>query len=212
MKRILKILIRALKIGFFGEKEIPSIPLGRENMQNCKLLLNRSELLTRLKKRGKIAEIGVAQGEFSEQILRITEPDSLHLIDVWNSRRDGPGPFEKVTARFREQIDNGRVQIHRKWSIDAAEDFEDNYFDWIYIDTRHSYDTTSQELVKYSSKVKHDGVIAGHDYTMGDWNRLTRYGVIEAVHEFCVKHRWKLVYLTIDTRENQSFAIKRIRK
>lgn len=211
-RRILKILIRALRIAFFGEKKMPSVPLGREHMQNCELLLNRSEMLSKLKKRGKVAEIGVARGDFSELILKITEPDSLHLIDVWNSRRYDTSLFKEVTAKFKGEIGKGHIQIHKKLSTDAAEDFEDNYFDWIYIDTTHSYDTTREELVRYASKVKRDGIIAGHDYTMGIWNSLNRYGVVEAVHEFCVKYGWELAYLTVEPAENQSFAIKRIQK
>ncbi len=69
---------------------------------------------------------------------------------------------------------------------------------------------TREELVKYAPKVKHNGIIAGHDYTMGNWDSLNKYGVIEAVHEFCVKYGWELVYLTVEPTENQSFAIKRI--
>ena len=76
----------------------------------------------------------------------------------------------------------------------------------------HSYDTTREELARYASKVKRDGIIAGHDYTTGNWNLLNRYGVIEAVHEFCVKYGWKLAYLTVESTENQSFSIKRIQK
>ena len=210
LRRIFKILIRALRIGFFGEKKMPSVPLGREHMQNCELLLNRSEMLSKLKKGGKVAEIGVAQGDFSELIIKITEPGSLHLIDVWNSRTYNESLFKEVTARFRELIDEGRILIHRKLSIDASEDFEDDYFDWIYIDTTHSYDTTREELARYAPKVKYDGIIAGHDYTTGNWDSLIRYGVIEAVHEFCVKYGWELVYLTVEPTENQSFAIRRI--
>lgn len=212
LRRIFKILIRALRIGFFGDKKMPSVPLGRENMQNCELLLNRSEMLSKLKKGGKVAEIGVAQGDFSELIIKITEPGSLHLIDVWNSRTYNESLFKEVTARFRELIDEGRILIHRKLSIDASGDFEDDYFDWIYIDTTHSYDTTREELARYAPKVKYDGIIAGHDYTMGNWNSLNRCGVIEAVHEFCVKHGWELVYLTVEPSENQNFAIRRIKK
>lgn len=211
-RRILKILIRALRIAFFGEEQMPSIPLGREHMQNCELLLNRSEMLSKLKKGGKVAEIGVAQGDFSEQILKITKPDSLHLIDTWNSRRYGAGLFKKVTARFKGQLDKRRIRIHRKFSTDAVGDFEDNYFDWVYIDTTHSYDMTREELARYAPKIKHNGIIAGHDYTMGSWRSLYRYGVIEAVHEFCVKYGWELVYLTVEPIENQSFAIRRIQK
>ena len=211
-KRIFKTLIRGLRICFFGEKQIPKVPLARKHMKNCELLLDRLEMLSKLKKGGKVAEIGVARGEFSELILKITEPDLLHLVDVWNSKTYHAGLFRKVADKFKNLIDEGRIQILRKLSTDAAEDFDDNYFDWIYIDTDHSYATTREELVKYAPKVKHDGIIAGHDYTMGFWSSLNRYGVIEAVHEFCVKYEWELVYLTVEPTENQSFAIRRIKR
>ena len=197
-------------MSFFGRNEVPKVLLSKKHMQNCELLLDRLEMLSKLKKRGEIAEIGVAQGDFSELILKITEPKSLHLIDIWSSKTYNAGLFKKVATKFKELIDGGRVQIHRKLSTDAAGDFQDNYFDWIYIDTTHSYDMTREELVKYAPKVKHNGIIAGHDYTMGNWDSLNKYGVIEAVHEFCVKYGWELVYLTVEPTENQSFAIKRI--
>ena len=211
-KKIFKTLIRSLRICFFGEKQIPKVPLARKHMRNCELLLDRSEMLSKLKKGGEVAEIGVAQGEFSELILKITEPDLLHLVDVWNSKTYHAGLFKKVADKFKNLIDEGRIQILRKLSTDAAENFDDNYFDWIYIDTDHSYATTREEFVKYAPKVKHDGIIAGHDYTMGIWSSLNRYGVIEAVHEFCVKYEWELVYLTVEPTENQSFAIRRIQR
>ena len=211
-KKIFKTLIRGLRICFFGEKQMPKVPLARKHMKNCELLLDRLEMLSKLKKGGKVAEIGVAQGGFSELILKITEPDLLHLVDVWNSKTYHAGLFKKVADKFKNLIDEGRIQILRKLSTDAAEDFDDNYFDWIYIDTDHSYATTREELVKYAPKVKHDGIIAGHDYTMGIWISLNRYGVIEAVHEFCVKYGWELVYLTVEPKENQSFAIRRIKR
>ncbi|MEX0773138.1 MAG: class I SAM-dependent methyltransferase, partial [Balneolales bacterium] len=84
-----------------------------------------------------------------------------------------------------------------------------NYFDWIYIDTDHSYETTRDELRLYASKVKQGGIIAGHDYVKGNWITTYRYGVIEAVHEFCVNNDWELIYLTAEPIENQSFAIRR---
>ena len=211
-KKIFKILIRSLKINFFGGKQMPRVPLAKKHMENCELLLDRLEMLSKLKKRGKIAEIGVDQGEFSELILKVTEPDLLHLVDIWDSKRYHEELFKKVTGKFKNLIDLESIQIHRKLSTDAADDFEDDYFDWIYIDTTHSYDTTREELVKYAPKIKHDGIIAGHDYTMGSWHSLNRYGVIEAVHEFCVKYEWELVYLTVEPTENQSFAIRRIQR
>lgn len=82
--------------------------------------------------------------------------------------------------------------------------------DWIYIDTDHSYETTRDELRLYASKVKDGGIIAGHDYVKGNWITTYRYGVIEAVHEFCVGNDWELIYLTAEPLESQSFAIRKV--
>lgn len=98
----------------------------------------------------------------------------------------------------------------KKLSTDAAYDFPDNYFDWIYIDTDHTYETTRDELRLYAPKMKKGGIIAGHDYVHGNWISTFRYGVVEAVHEFCVQFGWEIIYLTIEPTENQSFAIRKI--
>ena len=102
------------------------------------------------------------------------------------------------------------LKINIGLSTEVVKDFNDNYFDLVYIDTSHSYKTTIEELELYSEKVKIDGVIAGHDYILGNWNGMIRYGVIEAVHEFCVKHNWEIMYLTTELNDNPSFAIRRI--
>ena len=80
----------------------------------------------------------------------------------------------------------------------------------MYVDTSHSYKTTFEELERYSKKVKKGGYIAGHDYVIGNWDGLVRYGVIEAVYEFCVKHNWEIAFLTSELNDSPSFAIRRI--
>lgn len=159
-----------------------------------------------------VAELGVNQGDFSQEILNISRPAVLHLVDIWGSERFHEGLFNEVQDKFKTEIERQAVRIHRKLSTEAASDFEDEYFDMIYIDTDHSYNTTRDELTAYSTKVKSDGIIAGHDYSMGNWIKAYRYGVIEAVHEFCIKYNWEILYLTADTLESQSFAIRRIVK
>jgi hypothetical protein len=54
------------------------------------------------------------------------------------------------------------------------------------------------------------GSLSGHDYVMGNWLKVLRYGVIEAVREFCVERDWDLVVLTSESIENQSFSLRRI--
>lgn len=43
----------------------------------------------------------------------------------------------------------------------------------------------------------------------GNWDSQCRYGVIEAVHEFCVSENYQIQYLTMDISESLSFAIKK---
>ena len=49
----------------------------------------------------------------------------------------------------------------------------------------------------------------GHDYIMGNWIDDIKYGVQEAVHQFCVEENWEIVYLTARIGENTSFGIKK---
>lgn len=194
------------------EESINKVQLSEKHICNCKVLLSREDLIHQFPKNGCVAEIGIDTGEFSELIFQISNPKILHLIDPWDSVRYGAEKYEFVKQKFESQIHMEKVKIHRKSSIDAAQDFPDNYFDWIYIDTDHSYNTTKEELKAYASKIKMNGFISGHDYTMGNWIKGYRYGVIEAVHEFCVEYDWEIAHLTANQIENQSFAITRIHK
>ena len=194
--------------------EVNSIPkhlLKKEHTLNGSILANRDHLLEVLPKQGVIAEIGVDSGNFTEKIIEINKPNKLHLIDTWSTKRYGQNKFELVKNKFSKQINSGIINITRATSVGAASSFNDNYFDWIYIDTDHSYSTTKKELLAYEKKIKVDGFILGHDYVMGNWMKSGKYGVIEAVAEFCVNRNWKLVYWTADFTENNSFAIQRIK-
>lgn len=189
---------------------IPKVKLGFENMKNCQLLLDRSHLLKLLPKGGVVAEVGVNKGEFSKEILDVCKPKKFHLIDAWHTERYHESLSLFVEEKFATEITTNQIEINRGLSTDVVEQFPDQYFDWVYLDTSHDYTTTKLELEKYSKKMKEGGIIAGHDYTMGNWLKTYKYGVIEAVHEFCVNKQWELVFLTTDYIENQSFAIRKL--
>ena len=191
-------------------KKIPKFKIESKHVNGCELLATRIELLKRLPKQGIVAELGVDEGDFSNLIVEYCTPQKLHLVDTWSSLRYNADKFSNVTSKFKKEIENGAVEIHRKLSTEASIEFKDNYFDWIYIDTDHRYRTTLDELYVFSKKVKKGGFIAGHDYVMGNWTKFIKYGVVEAVAEFCVKENWGIKYLTADYTENQSFALQKI--
>lgn len=184
--------------------------ITQKHIQHTIILENRYELLNRLMKHGVVAEIGVDRGDFSKEILKFAKPSSLHLVDSWASERYGATKMKAVKERFASEIVEGLVKVHQSKSVQAAAIFKEQYFDWVYIDTDHSYETTKAELESYASKVKSDGIIAGHDFIIGNWAGMVRYGVIEAVYEFCTKYDWEIIYITADIEEYPSFAIRRI--
>lgn len=181
-------------------------------IENCKLLPNREELLKFLPTGGVVAELGVDRGLFSEAILKINKPSKLHLVDVWSSKRYHDGLREQVEQKFAKQIKSHKVQMDLGLSTEMAAKYKDAYFDWIYIDTDHGYNVTIAELNAYKDKIKQGGYICGHDYIIGNWDGRVKYGVIDAVYEFCQKEGWQLIYLTCEHGGGQhpSFCIQKI--
>lgn len=192
------------------DKTLPQISLSETHIQNLKVLPHRISLLQHIPQGGIGAEVGVDRGDFSLNILKYVRPQKLHLVDAWHSERYHTGLRQVVEERLAEALATGQVEIHQGLSVERAQDFEEASLDWIYLDAGHSYQAVHQDLYAYVSKIKPGGLIMGHDYVLGNWNGLVRYGVIDAVHEFCVKENWEMVYLTIDALEQPSFALKKL--
>lgn len=192
------------------EKLLPKKELEPVHIANCVVLTNRTALLEKLPAAGNVAELGVDKGDFSRKILDINKPSKLHLVDAWDTARYGEDKAQSVQKKFENERISGKVQLHRGYSTKRAADFPDAYFDWIYIDTNHSYQTTYEELRAYAPKMKPGGLMAGHDFINGNWFTGLRYGVREAVYEFCVEEGWEFVYLTMEIGDNPSFAIRKM--
>jgi len=171
---------------------------------------SRDFLLQILPKFSTGLEIGVNDGDFSERILEIVRPKKLHLIDPWefsndpkysaspygSQHVDGPSmmveKYNNVKKRFSDLIDKNRVVIHKGFSENLYNTFDDGYFDWIYIDGNHCYEFVKNDLTLYFPKVKSGGLISGDDYYPDD---LSGDGVKRAVDEFVSNRSTKLVQI-----------------
>lgn len=191
-------------------QKIPAVQLDSCNLKNCKLLPIRINMLDLLPRNAVVAEIGVAQGDFSEEILRISTPKKLYLIDTYGSNRYGESMRLMVESKYKKLIDESIVQMKIGFSTDILKQFENQTFDWVYLDTDHTYQTTRYELELLQSKIKDGGIIAGHDYSMFNNCGDMRYGVIEAVNEFVVVNNWEFIYITNEKNHDRSFAIRKI--
>jgi len=176
--------------------------LEPHHVENCKAILDRIALLDQMPKDAVVAEIGVDRGRFAERIYEVTRPGKLHLIDQFHHDYQ----LESVNKILGKQEN---VQIHQSNSVQASNQFDNEYFDWIYIDTDHTYETTKAELNAFADKIKPGGFISGHDYFQVGISNGFSYGVMSAVHEFIVINNWKLYAVTLEPLENQSFVIQK---
>ncbi|MBT3237351.1 MAG: class I SAM-dependent methyltransferase [Rhodospirillaceae bacterium] len=185
--------------------------------------VTREDLLKLLEKNGRVAEVGTFRGAFAENILELVVPDELHLIDPWVHQHqpeyapDGSNVsdeqhldnFEHVSATFADAINDGQVTLHRKKSTDAVDDFEDGYFDWVYIDGDHTHDAVASDLALFAPKVAPGGMILGHDYNNSErYGVELNFGVVEAVNEFVLENDWEFICLNTDNAATYALARK----
>jgi hypothetical protein len=183
---------------------------------------HRNELindLDNLVPNGKGVEIGVFKGEFSKYILN-NWGGKLYMVDVWrplggeyedaSNHRDHIDAYQETMESIKGLEDRG-IMV-RATSEVAADMFQDESLDFIFIDANHAYDFVVEDINLWFPKLKKGGVFSGHDYINMDWyndpnfapNRKDKYiytsmldgtpkydgvfGVNPAVDEFCNKH------------------------
>jgi len=172
--------------------------------------IKRDQFLRIFPQGKKIAEIGVAEGDFAKEIIEKASPSVLHLVDPWvyiddeKYQKDSNNVpddvqqerYEKVQERFRDEIKRNSVQLHRKRSREALDDFRDGELDWVYIDGNHTYERVLYDLKNWSSKIREDGFVLGHDFTNGPSAQNMNFGVVEAVEEFLANSEFTFFGLT----------------
>ena len=190
---------------------LPHTELTADLIRHLRVAIDRAALMDWMPKHALAAEIGVAAGDFSAEILAHTAPQTLHLIDSWAHDERYPGyprhGRRPLCSRGRRRPGGHRPGLFARPCLAG---FPDGYFDWVYLDTGHDFTTTYQELELCRAKVKPGGIIAGHDYVTGHWLGWYRYGVIEAVNTFCVKYNWEMIYLTHEAHRHLSYALRHL--
>lgn len=196
--------------------------LSERHLANLRGFVTRRDMIRSFPRNATAAEIGVAAGDFAEQILAETAPQRLYLIDLWRdgSRASGvaikdsaetsekhPHDIDRVNTRFGEEIAAGRILLLRGVSWEKIAEIDEASLDWAYLDAAHNYDSVRKDLEALRPKLKPHGIIAGHDYVR--WGRHGfRCGVIEAVHSFCIEHGFEMIGVTFDPKYPPSYAIR----
>lgn len=178
-----------------------------------KIHSTRQQMLSILPKNAVIAELGVAAGKLTYNLITpLCNPVEYHLIDIWkhdtNELKD-----VKRKKQYKETKSRAKIihKIHRDDSVKVMSTFPDNYFDWVYVDGEHSYEGCLRDLEICRLKVKDDGYIAGHDFEIFKSEDKRRWGVVKAVTDFCKKHNYELTHLTNNDKLAPSYILEKLK-
>jgi hypothetical protein len=179
-------------------------------MERTKTILaslnNRLDLLALIHPESNVCEVGVRMGEYLK-MMQARSPRHLVGVDVWDGAQtvgqNDIGVSQDELRAYRVSVQNwaqhyGNVSIEHALSLNAAAGYEDEYFDWVYLDADHTYEAVKADIAAWWPKVASGGVLSGHDYIDVATPNGAEFGVIRAVDEF-VRLNNLVLYLDKDT-------------
>lgn len=114
----------------------------------------------------RVCEIGVGEGAsaifMAETLLNLKKHSFCYWID--DLTYGGENQFVKLWNNIYKAGLNTNVELFPIDSLKAASFFQDNFFNFVYIDSSHRYEATKNEIRLWYHKVKDGGILAGHDY------------------------------------------------
>ena len=129
-------------------------------------------------------EIGVAEGKFTEQMLK-WNLEKLYLIDIWQQITEQKGDashpqswHDNNLKEVKERTEGHNVVILKGMSAFLTDHIPNNSLGLVYVDADHSYQGALADLERFLPKLVKGGIMAGHDYLSPD------YGVERAVNDF----------------------------
>ena len=176
--------------------------------------VRRIKFLERLPKNAVVAEVGVWYGKNARNIWQAAQPEMLYLIDSWRSVYIKGDEKIRTTEIWDEMYQmvvdwasDKQIKVIRKTSQDAVMLFEDQFFDWVYVDAGHSFESCLNDLVIWHPKVKTGGYICGHDYCETAATDKKGFGVKRAVDEFIKQNKLEIEFLS-ENKHATDYAIK----
>jgi hypothetical protein len=197
-----------LNVAWAGSLKLDKGLLRAELLTNHRVS-ERYPLIALLPKGRVGAEIGVFTGLFSTALLALTQPKKMYFVDPW-WKEFGPlypdwGIYTdhgKLPTAAAHQVATERIAKHARGvetdvaiehSMTFLSRMPDHHFDWVYLDSTHSYEGTREELELLRRKIKPGGILAGDD-----WHESPdhpHYGVAQAIKEAMARGEFEMIRL-----------------
>jgi len=113
------------------------------------------------------AEIGVQRGVYSEILCKANPNLKLFCVDPYLAYKGYDTKQIKYDAFYkqaRKRLKPFDCVFVKQFSMDAIKDFDDNSLDFVYIDGNHTLKYVVSDIVEWTRKVRHGGIVSGHDY------------------------------------------------
>jgi len=141
-------------------------------------------------------ELGVAEGYFSDRVLSKVNVARWYCVDAWAGDRGHTDAQYKSTKNLLSKYDN--VEILRMRFDEALDLFEDNFFDFIYIDGyAHTGQEEGQTLADWWPKLKTGGIYSGDDYSPHKWPKN-----VDSINNFAKSVDKRVVVYEFENRKN----------
>lgn len=187
----------------------------RTRLHTIKSMQDIPDFLIETGLNNNLCELGVFEGAGIKTLVK-SNPKLLIGIDLWQDDNnwavtDGMTQ-SKMDENYREALQllelYPAVQYIKDYTTNCADKFEDEYFDFIYVDADHSYEGCEADLINWWPKVKRGGILSGHDYF--EAASKYKFGVIQAVDEFRINNSISDVdfYVTPEEYAPSWFIIK----
>jgi hypothetical protein len=132
-----------------------------------------------------VAEVGVFQGEFAEELLtRCPNITTYYMLDPWRHLDDWNKPAnrdDETFERFHEEAirrtdpwEPKRVVLRGR-TTEVSESIPDAALDFAYIDADHTLRGISIDLLRIWPKVRPGGFIGGDDFCRSVWQHAENF-------------------------------------
>ena len=187
-------------------KDLKNIPVEPPFFKERETVLDYLSLNHKIE---NVLEIGTLAGDFAEEILNRISPKQLDLIDTFNwddwehsgnkQRFLKEDHFAFVSNRFI----NKPVRIFKGLSHEVLRSMETKTYDFIYLDSDHTYECVSNELLEIDRFCKIGTVIGFDDYNVRQ--------VQAAVTQWLSRNpKWKVLYLAFGQHGMTNLFIEKI--
>jgi predicted O-methyltransferase YrrM len=145
-------------------------------------------------KKINIAEIGVFKGRgtamWNVELINNNIEYDYYAIDhfLGSDEHNKNVDYHSITVNNLEKIKD-KIKIIRNDSISESKNYDDEFFDIVYIDASHDYESVKADILAWLPKVKKGGVLCGDDY-VPEWPSVKK-AVNELLDDFKVTgYQW----------------------